>query len=76
MKNEIQTEKVLPKLEQGDKKTSQQLCIMNNLAIDKVSENFLKTFWLQRSLVKMRGILSVSDHDLYKLATTETKGGK
>ncbi|XP_054717505.1 uncharacterized protein LOC129226901 [Uloborus diversus] len=46
---------------------------MRNLADQKVSENFLKTLWLQRLPLNMRSILSVSNDDLNKLATMTDK---
>lgn len=63
------TQKLLTELELGDRKPSQLLCEMRNLAGDKVSGAFLKTLWLQRLPVNMRSILSVSCDDLSKLAT-------
>lgn len=63
------TQRLLTDLELGDRKPSQLLCEMRNLASDKVSENFLKTLWLQRLPREMHAILSVSSDDLTKLST-------
>lgn len=67
------TQKLLNQIELGDRKPSILLCEMKNLADQKVSENFLKTLWLQRLPMDMRSILSVSTDDLNKLATMADK---
>lgn len=63
------TQKLLTELELGDRKPSQLLCEMRNLADDQIGEHFLKTLWFQRLPVDMKSILSVSTDDLPKLAT-------
>ncbi|XP_054709024.1 uncharacterized protein LOC129218727 [Uloborus diversus] len=67
------TQKLLTQIELGDRKPSILLCEMRNLADQKVSENFLKTLFLQRLPMDMRSILSVSNDDLNKLATMADK---
>lgn len=67
------TQKLLSELELGDKKPSQLLCEMRNLASDKVADTFLKTLWLQRLPVNMRSIISVSSEDLATVATMADK---
>lgn len=67
------TQKLLTQIELGDRKPSVLLCEMKSLADQKVSDNFLKTLWLQRLPMDMRSILSVSNDDLTKLATMADK---
>ncbi|XP_023213966.1 uncharacterized protein LOC111616840 [Centruroides sculpturatus] len=62
------TKKLLTEMELADRKPSQLLCEMHNLADEKIGENFLKTLWLQRLPINMRSILSVSSNQLSKLA--------
>lgn len=68
-----QIQKLLSEMELGDKKPSQLLCEMRNLAGTKVTDPFLKTLWLQRLPVNMRSILSVSSDDLSNLASMGDK---
>lgn len=63
------TQKLLSELELGDKKPTQLLCEMRNLAGSTVTDSFLKTLWLQHLPVNMRSIVSVSGEDLAKVAT-------
>lgn len=67
------TQKLLTELELGDKKPSQLLCEMRNLATEQVPDEFLKTLWMQRLPLNMRSILSVSSDDLSKLSTMADK---
>ena len=57
----------------GDEKPSHLLRRMRRLAKDKVSEDFLKTLWIQRLPNETQTILSVSDGDLDKLAQMADK---
>ncbi|XP_035232910.1 uncharacterized protein LOC118204722 [Stegodyphus dumicola] len=67
------TRKLMTELELGDKKPSQLLCEMRNLAAEKVPDEFLKTLWMQRLSLDTRSILSVSSDDLSKLSTMADK---
>lgn len=66
-------QKLLTDLELGDKKPSQLLREMQNLAGDKVSGDFLKTLWLQRLPLNMRSILTISTDELPKIADMADK---
>ncbi|GFR23881.1 uncharacterized protein TNCT_323391 [Trichonephila clavata] len=57
------TQKLLTDLELGGKKLFQLLYEMRNLSDEKVSEQFLKTLWLQRLPFNMRSNLFVYDDD-------------
>nr|XP_015925872.1 uncharacterized protein LOC107453517 [Parasteatoda tepidariorum] len=70
---DAETQKLLTEVDLGDKEPSQLLCEMKNLATDKVTEQFLKTIWLQRLPLEIRSILSISNDDLSKLATMADK---
>ena len=61
------TQKLLNELELGDLKPSHLLMKMRNLANNTVTDDFLKTLWLQRLPREMRAILSSSDDNLDKL---------
>ncbi|XP_035222761.1 uncharacterized protein LOC118195544 [Stegodyphus dumicola] len=67
------TQKLPTELELGDKKPSQLLCEMRNLAAEKVPDEFLKTLWMQRLPLNMRSILSVTSDDLSKLSIMDDK---
>ena len=60
--------KLLNDLELGDRKPSQLLCEMRNLADNKVNEKFLKSLWLQRLPMQMQTILATSSEDLPTLS--------
>ncbi|GBM70121.1 hypothetical protein AVEN_151581-1 [Araneus ventricosus] len=55
---------LLQDLQLGDKKPSQLLQEMRNLAAEKVSEDVLRTTWMQRLPTSMQQILSVSNDNL------------
>ncbi|GBM73897.1 hypothetical protein AVEN_40157-1 [Araneus ventricosus] len=57
----------------GNEKPSHLLRKMRQLVNDKVSEEFLKTLWIQRLLKETQAILSVSDGSLDKLAQMADK---
>lgn len=57
----------------GDKKPSGMLREMRELACGKVSEELLKTLWIQRLPQTMRAILSVSEDTIDKLAIMADK---
>lgn len=59
---------LLKHMELGDKKPSRLLCEMRNLAGTGLSEEILKTLWLQNLPTGMQQILSVSSDSLNKLA--------
>lgn len=70
---EKRLKKLLTTIELGDKKPSELLSGMRNLAQGKVSDEILKQLWMQRLPSQMKAILSVSDDNLDKLATMADK---
>lgn len=68
-----QIRKLLSELVLGDKKPSVLLRQMKELAQKSVSEDFLKTIWLERLPTHTQAILSVSSASLTELATLADK---
>ncbi|GBN95159.1 hypothetical protein AVEN_64429-1 [Araneus ventricosus] len=64
---------LLKDLQLGDKKPSQWLQEMRNLAAEKVSEDVLRTIWMQRLPTSMQQILSVSNGNLDGLSLIADK---
>ncbi|XP_036148370.1 uncharacterized protein LOC118647459 [Monomorium pharaonis] len=60
---------LLNQTELGDKRPSRLLKHMRDLAENKISEELLKSFWLQRLPTSTQTILSISQDPLDKLAT-------
>lgn len=60
--------KLLTEVELGDRKPSQLLRQMSDLAGGKVGSDLLKSLWLQRLPEFVRAILAVSKDDLHQLA--------
>lgn len=67
------TQKLLSDIELGDRRPTQLLNELSNLAKDKVSEDFLKSLWLQRLPSHVRAILQASDAKLVELAKLADK---
>lgn len=65
--------KLLTELELGDKKPSQLLREMRNLAGTQVQDDFLRTIFIQRLPVTARSILASSSDNLDNLATMADK---
>ncbi|KAK5642171.1 hypothetical protein RI129_001036 [Pyrocoelia pectoralis] len=70
---ERRVNKLLHDLELGDKRPSQLLREMSDLAQDKITDSLLKTLWLQRLPKNIQTILIVSEDTLEKLATMADK---
>ncbi|GBL95246.1 hypothetical protein AVEN_37711-1 [Araneus ventricosus] len=64
---------LLQDLQLGDKKPSQLLQEVRNLAAEKVSEDVLKTIWMQRLPTSIQQILSVSNVNLDGLSLIADK---
>ncbi|GBO17973.1 hypothetical protein AVEN_84337-1 [Araneus ventricosus] len=64
---------LLQDLQLGDKKASQLSQEMTNLAAEKVSEDVLKTIWMQRLLTSIQQILSVSNDNFDGLSLIADK---
>nr|XP_042895533.1 uncharacterized protein LOC107449073 [Parasteatoda tepidariorum] len=64
----VQLKKLFSKLDLGDKRPSQLLREMRNLAMGKVNDNVLKPLWLQQLPQQVQAILAVSTETLDKLA--------
>lgn len=60
--------KLLSGLDLGDKKPSNLLYEMKNLAAGKIDNEMLKTLWLQRLPINVQQILALSSDELTKLA--------
>ncbi|GBL94810.1 hypothetical protein AVEN_197498-1 [Araneus ventricosus] len=67
---------LLPDLHLGDNTPSQQLMRMKEFKNGRVSEDVLKTLFLQRLLLSMQQIFSVCDERLGELAQTADKIGE
>ncbi|GBM60158.1 hypothetical protein AVEN_86295-1 [Araneus ventricosus] len=67
---------LLQDLQLGDKKPSQLLQEMRNLAAEKVSEDVLKTIWMQRLPTSIQQILTVSNDNLDGLSLIADKVSK
>lgn len=65
--------KLLQDVELGDKRPSELLRQMQNLAGDRVGEHLLKSLWLQRLPSQMQAILTTSSDELNKLAEMADK---
>ncbi|XP_037956912.1 uncharacterized protein LOC119686404 [Teleopsis dalmanni] len=61
-------QRLLSEIELGDRRPSQLLNELTALAKDKVSNEFLKSLWLQRLPPQVRAILQTSSVDLVELA--------
>lgn len=68
-----QIRKLLSELTLGDKKPSALLRQMKELAQNEVTDEFLKTLWLERLPTQTQAILSVSTAALSELATLADK---
>lgn len=66
-------QKLLSDIELGDRRPTQLLSELSNLAKDKVSEDFLKSLWLQRLPGHVRAILQASNANLIELAKLADK---
>ncbi|XP_042896652.1 uncharacterized protein [Parasteatoda tepidariorum] len=64
----VQLKMLFSELDLGDKRPSQLLREMRNLAIGKVNDNVLKPLWLQQLPQQVQAILAVSTEALDKLA--------
>ncbi|XP_036347660.1 uncharacterized protein LOC118757038 [Rhagoletis pomonella] len=67
------TQKLLSDVDLGDKRPTQLLSELSELAKNKVSTEFLKSLWLQRLPVQVRAILQASNADLPDLAKLADK---
>lgn len=67
------TKKLISDMVLGDRKPSQLLSEMRALAGQSITEDFLKTLWLQRLPVTVQAILSANDIDLKASATLADK---
>uniref|UniRef100_A0A0K8SFH9 DUF7041 domain-containing protein n=1 Tax=Lygus hesperus TaxID=30085 RepID=A0A0K8SFH9_LYGHE len=70
---EKQLRKLLSDLELGDRRPSQLLREMRDLAGGKVSDALLKSLWLQRLPTQIQAILATSTDDLAQLTTMADK---
>lgn len=70
---QIQLRKLLSDVELGDKRPTQLLREMRDLAAGRVGDDLLKTLWLQRLPTQVQAILSTSEDNLNKLATMADK---
>nr|XP_012136803.1 PREDICTED: uncharacterized protein K02A2.6-like [Megachile rotundata] len=64
---------LLTDLDLGDRRPSQLLRQMRDLAQDKISESALRSLWLQRLPAHMQAILSASEDDLNRLSQAADK---
>lgn len=72
--NEKQLRKLLTELELGDQRPTQLLRYMRSLAAEKMSEDVLKTLWLQRMPTNVQMVLSASEGvELSKMAAIADK---
>ncbi|XP_036334856.1 uncharacterized protein LOC118745515 [Rhagoletis pomonella] len=67
------TQKLLSDVDLGDKRPTQLLSELSELAKNKVSTEFMKSLWLQRLPVQVRAILQASNADLPDLAKLADK---
>ncbi|XP_075150521.1 uncharacterized protein LOC142224625 [Haematobia irritans] len=67
------TQKLLSDVELGDRRPTQLLSELKELAKDKVSDDFLKSLWLQRLPANVRAILQASNAELGDLAKLADK---
>lgn len=65
--------RVIQELELGDRKPSQLLREMKNLAEGKLSEEVLKSLWLQRLPTNVQTVLAISNESIDKLAAIADK---
>lgn len=70
---QFRLKKLLTEIELGDQKPSHLLSDMKELANGKVSDDLLKTLWVQRLPTQVRAILSVSSDSLSNLASMADK---
>lgn len=68
-----QAKKLLSEMELGDKRPSQLLNIMKTYAGNKMSDDFLKTLWMQRMPTQVQQIISTIQGDTQNLATVADK---
>lgn len=66
-------QKLLSDVELGDRRPTQLLHELSNLAKDKISDDFLKSLWLQRLPANVRAILQASNANLSELAKLADK---
>lgn len=67
------TQKLLSDIELGDRRPTQLLNELSELAKDRVSDDFLKSLWLQRLPANVRAILQASNTNLPELAKLADK---
>jgi hypothetical protein len=70
---ERRLKKLLRDIDLGDRKPSTLLCEMRSLSTGAISEDVLKSLWLQRLPNQMQAILTVSSETLNKLALMADK---
>lgn len=68
-----QMQKLLSDIELGDRRPTQLLSELSNLAKDRVSDDFLKSLWLQRLPGHVRAILQATNVNLSELAKLADK---
>lgn len=66
-------QKLLSDIELGDRRPTQLLNELSDLAKDRVSDDFLKSLWLQRLPANARAILQASNADFPELAKLADK---
>lgn len=71
--SETKKKKKLLEIELGDKKPSQLLLEMKNLAGDAVTNEFMKSLFIQRMPNIVRQVLSISTDDLQAIAKMAVK---
>ncbi|UYV79078.1 hypothetical protein LAZ67_17001042 [Cordylochernes scorpioides] len=69
----LRIKKLIPGIELGDMKPSQLLQKLRSLATPDISDNLIKTLWLDKLPTSIKNIFIVSDEDMSKLAIMADK---